>query len=121
MTSASRTIVFLTLFCLVACSSGPTNTNVALFEGARLITGYDMFPLADSAFIIQASVFKQFGTKGELKVPAGARRVNLTGKTVMPLLISLHTHTGYLGGSEFLARNYTRESIIDDLHRFAYY
>jgi imidazolonepropionase-like amidohydrolase len=45
-----------------------------------------------------------------VKVPAGAARVSLTGKTVMPAIIDTHTH---------LSRE--RAPLIEDLKRRAYY
>jgi imidazolonepropionase-like amidohydrolase len=55
-----------------------------------------------------------------LPAPAGARRIDLTGKTVMPALIDAHVHLGYRRGLSFTAENYTRETILDTLDRFAY-
>ena len=45
-----------------------------------------------------------------MQVPAGARRVDLRGKTVMPAIIDTHTHLST-----------TREMLIDQLQRKAYY
>ena len=36
--------------------------------------------------------FTQVGRAGQLNVPAGAVRVDLTGKTVIPAIIDTHTH-----------------------------
>ena len=49
--------------------------------------------------------------------PAGAGRVDLTGKTVMPALINAHGHPGFQRGLTYSADNFTRENIIDDLNR----
>src|SRR4051812_29701186 len=65
--------------------------RVTLFEGARLITG-DGGVIADSAFIVADNQFRQVGRKGEVALPRGATRVDLTGKTVMPALVDAHVH-----------------------------
>ena len=45
------------------------------------------------------------GKKGEVQAPAGAARVDLTGKTVMPAMVDLHGHLGYQNSDiETLAR-----------------
>src|SRR4029077_14524069 len=65
---------------------------VTVFEGARLITGDGSAPVADSAFIVENGRCTAVGRKGQLKVPAGAARVDLSGKTVMPAIIDAHKH-----------------------------
>jgi len=97
-----------------------TTAPVTLFEGARLIVGDGSPPIENSAFIVQNNRFTGIGRKGEPLAPAGARRIDLTGKTVMPALIDAHVHLGYRKGLSFTAENYTRETILDTLDRFAY-
>src|SRR5205823_10962839 len=63
----------------------------------------------------------QVGTQGALRAPAVARRVDLTGKTVMPALVDAHVHLGYRSGLTFTADNYTRHNVLDELDRFSYY
>src|SRR5262249_57138511 len=63
------------------------------------------------------------GKKGERQPPANATRVDLTGKTVIPALIDGHNHIGLVNekdGSNTKA-NYTRDNLIDQLQRYAYY
>src|SRR5499427_3369346 len=91
-----------------------------LFEGARLITG-DGGVIENSAFIVTGNRISQVGRKGEVRLPSGGTRVNLTGKTVMPALVDAHVHMGYRKGLDFSQNNYTRENLSDILDRFAYY
>lgn len=91
----------------VACSS-PTPSNQpptagsetvpVLFEGARLVIGDESAPIENSAFIVEGGKIGKVGRKGEIGLPAGAVRVDLTGKTVMPALVSAHVHIGLLDG-----------------------
>ena len=83
---------------------------VTVFEGARLIVGDGSAPIENSAFVVNGNRFTQVGRGGQVQVPAGARRVDLRGKTVMPAIIDTHTH---------LATN--REMLVDQLQRKAYY
>src|SRR3989454_2002937 len=91
-----------------------------LFEGARLITG-DGGVIESSAFIVTGNQVSQVGRKGEVRLPSGGTRVDLTGKTVMPALIDAHVHMGYRKALDFSQNNYTRENLSDILDRFAYY
>jgi imidazolonepropionase-like amidohydrolase/streptogramin lyase len=97
------------------------STPATLFEGARLIAGDGRAPLENAAFVVQDGRFTQVGTKGALAAPAGARRVDLSGKTVMPALVDAHVHLGYRNGATFTAENYTSSNLIDELDRFSYY
>jgi len=81
-----------------------------VFEGARLIVGDGSAPIADSAFLVESGRFTAVGRKGQLKVPAGAARVDLTGKTVMPAIIDAHKHLAV-----------TRDALVDQLQHLAYY
>ena len=108
-------LISLTLFLATACSTPatvetPPADPVTVFEGARLIVGDGSGPIEDAAFVVQNGQFTGVGASGQLNVPAGAQRVDLTGKTVMPAIIDTHKH---------LANN--REDLVDQLQRMAYY
>ena len=98
-----------------------TTPAVVLFEGARLVTGDGGTPIENSAFLVENRRFTFVGKKGEVPLPRGGVRVDLTGKTVMPALVELHGHLGYWKGLNNLVENFTRENLIDHLQRFAYH
>src|SRR5882672_411986 len=124
---SSWVLVVACLLFAAACSSQVTGqagaSRVTVFEGARLITGDGSAPIEDSAFIVENNLFTRVGRRGDVQVPAGAMRVNLTGKTVMPTKVDLHGHIGYQHDSDgTMAKEYfTRENLIDHLQRLAYY
>jgi imidazolonepropionase-like amidohydrolase len=104
-------------------AQAPPPSRVTVFEGARLITGDDGPPIENSAFIVDGTLFTRVGRRGELPIPAGAARVDFTGKTVMPAKVDLHGHFGYqhpVDGT-MSKEYYTRENLIDHLQRLAYY
>src|SRR5215470_2713551 len=103
-----------------AAAQAPT---VTVFEGARLITGDGGTPIEDSAFVVEGSRITAVGRKGALAIPAGARRVDLTGKTVMPAIVDAHGHPGFLDmvTGTMSKANFTRENYIDHLQRYAYH
>jgi len=119
-------LVAASLF-VAGCSSreeSQTGTErVTMFEGARLITGDGSAPIEDSAFIVSTGTFTSIGRRGELRAPAGAERVDLTGKTVMPTLVDLHGHLGFqnVPAATMSKEMYTRENLIDHLERLAYH
>ena len=84
--------------------------GVTAFEGARVIVG-DGRPAIDNAtIVVNGGRIEQIGPASGVKVPAGAARVSLAGKTVMPTIIDTHTHLGL-----------TREDLTRDLKQRAYF
>ena len=109
---------------LVACSGNapeaPASTVVA-YEGATLITGDGGPPLGGGVLVVDQGVITQVGLASNVTVPEDATVVDLTGKTVMPTLVDLHGHVGFVDDLSFDSANYTRENIIDQLDRYAYH
>jgi virginiamycin B lyase len=91
-----------------------------IYEGARLIAGDNSPPIENAAFIVSGDRITQVGRKGALDA-AGARHVDLSGKTVMPALVDAHVHLGYRKGTTFTAENYTRDTLLAILDRLAFY
>lgn len=111
----------LVVWSLFSASEAQPPTNVTLFEGARLITGDGDAPIESSAFLVENTRFTKVGRKGELKPPAGAVRVDLTGKTIMPALVESHAHLGYRKDLTNTIENFTPENVLDHLQRMAYH
>src|SRR2546422_9511317 len=98
----------------ILAAQRPASLNtVTLFEGARLIAGDGKAPVENSALLIQNDRIVKIGKKGDIQPPAGAVRIDLTGKTVMPALIDTHVHLGYQKGLSYSADNFTRDHLLD--------
>ncbi len=107
---SSLATLFSVVLLLAAGCSQPQTSSVTAFEGGRLIVGNGSEPVENAVFLVENGQITAVGRSGELDMPAGAARVDLTGKTVMPAIIDTHKH---LAG--------TREAIIDQLEHLAYY
>lgn len=92
-----------------------------LFVGARLIADGDRPPIENSAFLVQNDRVVQIGTRNDIQAPAGAVRVDLSGKTVIPAIVNAHVHVGFQRDTSFDKANYSRASIINQLKQYAYY
>ena len=90
--------------------SDAAQAPVTAFEGARLIVGDGSEPIENAVFLVENDRFVQVGRSGEVEIPDGATRVDLTGKTVMPALINTHMHPAT-----------TRAGLISDLEHDAYW
>lgn len=119
---AAILVVISAAVCVVLFPEAAQRAPAAmLFEGARLIDGTGRSPVEDSAILVENGTISRVGTKGQIPLPRGGRRIDLMGKTVIPGLVSLHGHVGYLSGTTFSADNYTRDTIVDHLKRYLYY
>ena len=98
-------------------NSGP----VVLYENAHLIPGDGRPAIDRAALLVRDGRIARVGRAGEVGLPQGAARVDLTGKTVMPTLINVHTHVGFQRGATYVPENYGRQTILDDLNRALYF
>lgn len=106
-----------------ASAHAQTPPSALWFQGARLITGDGSAPIEDAAFLVEDGRFTWVGRRNDRRPPAGAARIEITGKTVIPALIDGHSHPGYLNFRDGSIRreNYSREQLIDHMRRYAYY
>ena len=121
---ARKAIASFGLFVLVAALSAepaPAPAQTVLFEAARVIPGDGSPAIENAAFLVEGGAITRIGRKGDIAAPAGARRVDLAGKTVMPALVSTHVHPGFQKGLTYSAENFTRATIVDDLNRALYF
>src|SRR4030095_13301163 len=83
--------------------------SVTAYEGARLIVG-DGRVIENATLVVDGARIVQVGGKADVRVPNGARLVDLAGKTVMPMIVDTHTHLST-----------TRDGLIRDLKQRAYF
>ena len=100
--------IVVTLGFLASCSVPTSERSVTAYEGARLIVG-DGRVIENATLIVEGTRIAQVGG-ADVRVPAGATRVTLAGKTVMPMIIDTHVHLSD-----------TRDALIRDLKTRAYY
>jgi imidazolonepropionase-like amidohydrolase len=86
----------------------PAHAQVTAFEGARLIIGDGRAPIENATLVVDGGRIVAAGA--DVRAPAGAARVALAGKTVMPMMIDTHVHLSP-----------TRDGLIRDLKRRAYF
>jgi imidazolonepropionase-like amidohydrolase len=105
-----RTIVAMLLVSAASIANRAQTPNVTAFEGARVIVGDGRAPIDNATILVTGARITQVGRAADVKVPAAAMRMSLTGKTVMPTIIDTHAHLSQ-----------EREPLVQDLRRRAYY
>jgi imidazolonepropionase-like amidohydrolase len=109
--SRTSLLIFVPFVAAAVVAFGQTGaTRVTVFQGARLISGSGGPAIDNAAFVVEGTRFTQVGRADAVKVPAGATRVDLAGKTVIPAILDSHVHLST-----------TREGLVQDLQRRAYY
>jgi imidazolonepropionase-like amidohydrolase len=108
-----RSAVAVAVLCGSAAWLVPTSaqtTAATIFEGGRLIDGTGAAALENAALVVSNGRITAVGRTGQVTAPAGATRVNLAGKTVMPALVDTHTHPAT-----------ARDALVDQLRAKAYF
>ena len=109
--SAFRRLLLALLLPLSGCAAsdeGASSTAIA-FEGARVIVG-DGTAIASATIVVDGGRITSVGAAGDVDVPEGAARMDLSGKTIIPALINTHMHLGT-----------TRADLVGQLEHLAYY
>jgi len=104
-----RLMAIALLGVVAACATQPPGPPATAYEGARLIVG-DGRVIDNGTLVVEGAKIAQAGAAAAVQVPAGATRVNLAGKTVMPMIIDTHVHLST-----------ERDALIRDLKLRAYY
>ena len=93
--------------------------GVKAFTGARVIDGTDRAPIDNATIVVRDGRVVAVGPAARVTVPAGAERVSLTGKTVIPGLINAHGHVGNTVGLQ--QGRYSADNVLRDLKTYASY
>jgi enamidase len=72
--------------------------SVVALTNVRVIDGTGAPARAGQTIVLKGGVIQSVGDAASAKVPAGARTMDLTGRTVMPGYVMLHEHLFYPSG-----------------------
>jgi len=109
------------MFFFISCKSNEEKqipTAGTLFQDVTLIDGNGGSPAEHTDILVQGDTISLIGSKLDT---AGFTVLNLTGKTIMPALISSHVHVGTLKGITTKSGNYTRDNILSQLKKYQDY
>lgn len=113
--SSVLAVVSLSVLLFGACSGSmpqpaPDASDAVVFNGARVIVG-DGTVIERGTIVIEDDRLVAVGDGETIEIPAGATQVDLSGRTVMPAIVDTHVHL----------RTTTRDELVEDLQRKAYY
>ena len=96
-----------------------SSTNLKAFTGARLIDGTDRAAIDNATLIVRDGRIEAVGPAARVTVPAGAERISLAGKTVVPGIVNAHGHVGGTVGLQ--GNHYSADNVMRDLRLYADY
>ncbi len=91
------------------------------FVGARVINGRGTPPLDNATLIVETGRLTAVGPAASTRVPTGAERIDVTGRTIVPGFINAHGHVGDTRGLKSAAEFYTEENLRAQLGLYARY
>jgi imidazolonepropionase-like amidohydrolase len=97
---------------LVIGTSTDADAQTTALRGARVIDGRGGAPIDNATILIRGGRIVAIGSSSGTPVPNGAEVVNYTGKTIIPGLISGHSHVGIFVGLKAAPENYNRDAIL---------
>ena len=98
-------------------AQAPAASGVVALTGARIIDGTGRAPIQQGTVILNKGVIEAVGTAAGVKIPNGATRVDLSGKTIIPGLINAHAHLNF----DQATKRPVRDDLILRLKTYAAY
>jgi imidazolonepropionase-like amidohydrolase len=93
-----------------------------VLTGARILDGSGGTPLENGALVFEGDRILSIGPADTILRPAGAEVIEVKGKTIIPALISAHSHLGLCKGILGpKSENYTRENVQHQLEQYERY
>ncbi|GAB6966994.1 amidohydrolase family protein [Komagataeibacter kakiaceti JCM 25156] len=111
--------VMASLMAAYGAAHAATTDRPVLLRHATVIDGTGGAPGDDTDILIRDGHIAATGHN--LRAPAHARKVDLSGQTVLPGLISDHSHVGQVSGIQNGEVNYTRANILSALAQYEHY
>jgi imidazolonepropionase-like amidohydrolase len=116
-----KNILYLSQLIAISILSGSShaqNSNRILLKNATVIDGTGAASRPGTDILISGNRIVNIQPKIE---DGQARKIDLTGKTIIPSLICAHAHVGTLKGKTATAENYTRENVLRHLVKYQDY
>jgi len=89
------------------------------FVGATLFDGTGADTIENAVIVVRDGRIEAVGSADTVEIPAGAERVDVSGKTIVPGLINTHGHVSAVRGLE--GDHYNEENLLRQLGLYARY
>jgi imidazolonepropionase-like amidohydrolase len=112
-----RVLVPSLLFAVSLLCAAPAPAATVALTGATVIDGTGRPPIKDAVVVITDGMITAVGPRKTVSAPPAAKRIDLTGKTIVPGLINAHGHVEF----DPKAATAPRRQLNDQLDLYARY
>jgi imidazolonepropionase-like amidohydrolase len=116
----SQCFLFCAVLLCAAMARAAPSTPPTVLQGALIIDGTGGAATEGGALVIRGDRIEAILPPGAA-LPAGARIVDMRGKTLMPALIAGHTHLGLTHGTQSGSAQITEDNVERQLQKFMAY
>jgi imidazolonepropionase-like amidohydrolase len=96
--------------------------GATVLSGARILDGTGRAPVGDGAIVFEGDRILSIGPADSVPRPPNSEVIDAHGKTIIPGLISAHSHLGLCKGIVGpKSENYTRENVLQQLEQYERY
>jgi imidazolonepropionase-like amidohydrolase len=101
------------IFRAIDLSAAEEDRRTVALTGARLLDGTGHDPVENTVLVIEGDRISAVGAAGSVKYPDDAQVIDCHGQTIIPGLISDHSHLGLVDLTSIKPENYNRENITN--------
>jgi imidazolonepropionase-like amidohydrolase len=88
------------------------DAQTTVLRGARVIDGTGSAPIENATIVIRDGRIVAIGSSAGTAAPNDTEVVDYSGKTIIPGLVSDHSHVGIFVGLKAAPENYSRDAIL---------
>lgn len=97
--SGPSTKQFVTLIIGLCAFTAHADAQTTAFTGAKLMPVAEA-PIEDGVLVVRDNEIIAVGARGEVRIPAEAERIDVTGSVIIPGLVDTHSHIGDVAGGD---------------------
>ena len=115
--AAGTAIAFAALVSRPSHAQAPAGGTTLAFTNARILDGTGRAPIEKGTLVITNGRVTASGPAASIRIPAGAQRIDATGKTIVPGFVNAHAHLNVERGATLPVR----DDLIRRLKMYALY